>query len=299
MAEQIFSPAALKVKKWKKLVDPALQRAWSALQANRFPHALLLVGPPGMGRELLAQELACSLITGEAPWTETPAHRRIRTGMHPDLQVVVGEGKRDRIRIDTIREIVRSVPGRPFEGHKRVWILDGAESRLEGHAANALLKVLEEPPSHVVFILLAENPQALLPTILSRCLRLRLPGVVGVAGSNGGSDETPPEIAHRKVGRQDMTELVGRLRQSFPLVIQGDVLEAIRTAGLLGGMGSGAEIAASAAMELAAEGVYGGDILADLAVKLMEADQRIRAFSLKPERQILSVLLSTVEGGLG
>ncbi len=296
MAGKIFPPAALSLKNWKKLVDPALQRAWGALQMDRFPHALLVVGPPGMGRELLATELACSLITGEAPWGKSQAANRLRMGTHPDLQVVAGEGKKDRIRIDTIREIVRSASGRPFEGRKRVWILDSAESRLEGHAANALLKVLEEAPAHVVFLLLAENPQALLPTILSRCLELKLPGLVGVAAMTDGVGEAPPEIAHRSIGRRDMAELIGKLRQALPRILEGDALEAVRMAGLLGGLEFGVEIGASAAMELAAEGAEGAGDLAHLAAELMEADQRIRALNLKPERQILSILLSVVRG---
>lgn len=298
MGDKIFPASALSTRKWKALIEPALKRAWEAIQAERFPHALLIVGPPGMGRELLAQELACSLITGEAPWGKSPAADRLRTGTHPDLQIVAGEGKKDSIKIATIREIVGSAAGRPFEGRKRVWVLDSAESRLEGHAANALLKVLEEPPSHVVFILLAENPQALLPTILSRCLKLKLPGVVGVAARRDSVGEAPPEIAHRSVGRKDLSEVLGKLRRSLPGILEGDRLEAIRTAGLLGGLEFGFEIGASAAMELAAEGAVGDAALAQLAARLLEADQQVRAFTLKPERQILSILLAAAGGEL-
>jgi len=297
MAGKLFPAAAMSQKKWKGIVDPALQRALGAIKQERFPHALLLVGPRGMGRELLAVELASMLVTGKDPWSKSSEASRLRAGKHPDLQLVTGEGKKDRIRIDSIREIVRSAAGRPFEGRKRVWIFDGAETRLEGHAANALLKVLEEPPDHVVFLLLAENPQALLPTILSRCFELRLPGVVGVLSMEGTGEETPPEVSHRSVGKRKAPEFMNRLRKGLARVLQGDTLTAIRMAGVLGGLEFGAEICAAAALEMAAENPGdGGSELSRIAVELLEADRRIRAFSLKPERQILSILLRAGRG---
>jgi DNA polymerase III subunit delta' len=99
------------------------------------------------------------------------ACRRIARGIHPDV-IVVEPGDNGSIRIDQVREILDRVAYRPFEGRVRVAILDDADL-LVAAAQNALLKTLEEPPNSSVFILVTSRPDALLPTVQSRCPRLR------------------------------------------------------------------------------------------------------------------------------
>jgi DNA polymerase III subunit delta' len=105
------------------------------------------------------------------------ACRRIARGIHPDV-IVVEPGDSGTIRIDQVREILDRVAYRPFEGRVRVAILDDADLLVTA-AQNALLKTLEEPPNSSVFILVTSRPDALLPTVQSRCPRLRF-GPLGV-----------------------------------------------------------------------------------------------------------------------
>jgi len=296
MVQQLFSKAALSRQKWSELINPVLQRAWRADKEGRFPHALLLTGPEGMGRELAALEICAMLVCGGKPWSATPESRRLRSGAHPDFQIVAGEGKKDIIRIKTIREIVSAVPGRPFEGKRRVWLLDRVEQRLEPSAANALLKVLEEPPAHVVFILLADNPQALLPTIRSRCFRLSLPGVVGIAASESGEGTFPPELFHRLRGKKKAGELVEEIRLLLPEVLGGDTAKAFQLAGILGKQEYGTETCAAVAMEMAAQDKMGAEQLILLAMELLKVQPKIRVFSLNSERQLLSIFLKMARG---
>ena len=284
-------------------VDRVLERIVLAMENDRFPYALLLVGPEGLGRELVAQETAVMLVsdTEPQPFAQTPVADRIRQGLHPDVVVPQGEGKKDLIKIEAVREIVKQAPGRPFEGQSRVWILDGIDHRLEPSAANALLKVLEEPPAHVRFLLLCANPQAVLPTIRSRCARMMMPGIVGSAVLLGGG-ETPPEVAvwvDRDPGVADLFERgVGGIQQ----VVQGDAQMAIRLSTLFGTVDGGVELLAAAALELSAGNSQweGAEACAGIAAELLSAQKPIKILGLRSERQILSCLLKwgTGRGGV-
>ena len=178
--------AVLDRESWQAIVQPTLERVQRARDRDRLPHALLLIGPAGLGRELAAVETAALVVCqgADEPWSEGGCVDRLRVGLHPDVEAALPTGAKKIIPIERIRHIVEAAPGRPFEGLRRVWILDGVEARcLPSASANAFLKVLEEPPPHVMFILLAANPMAVLPTIRSRCQQLNLPGSVSVASA--------------------------------------------------------------------------------------------------------------------
>src|SRR5207248_3646382 len=96
---------------------------------------------------------------------------KLARGAHPDV-LVVGPGDSGAIKIDQVREVVERTAYRPFEGKRRVVIVDEADA-LVGQAQNALLKTLEEPPPSSVFILVTSRPDVLLPTVRSRCPELR------------------------------------------------------------------------------------------------------------------------------
>jgi len=139
-------------------------------------HAYLISGNTTEGRLGLAGLMARSLVcisADERPCDAcTACEKAVRTS-HPDIMAINPiEGKRE-IPVATVREIVSDAPTLPNEADHKVYIVTMADA-LNVSAQNAFLKVLEEPPSFVTFLLLAENPLTLLPTIRSRCVQLSL-----------------------------------------------------------------------------------------------------------------------------
>lgn len=155
-----------------------------AVRGGRMHHAWLLAGPDGIGKATLAFRFARWLLAG-APGERMaldathPVFRRVAAGTHADLLTVEREWdpKRKRLRGEIVVEDVRGIADflhrTPAEGGWRVVVLDGAE-HLNRNAANALLKVLEEPPARAVLLVVASAPGRLLATIRSRCRRLPL-----------------------------------------------------------------------------------------------------------------------------
>ncbi len=170
---------------WRTLgQDHLLARLQPALELGRESHAYLLTGPPHVGKMTLAREVAqavnCLRGPGD-PCGQCTQCQRIADGLHADVRVVDIEFSRKveerntvtTITIGAIREVERVVNLNPFEGSRTVIIIGGAGS-MTIDAANALLKTLEEPPPGVLFLLLGEDEEALLPTIRSRCQTLPL-----------------------------------------------------------------------------------------------------------------------------
>ena len=153
----------------------AIELLQHSLATGRIAHAYLFTGPPQIGKRRLARTLAQALnCTGpEPPCGECPSCRKLLKEAHPDIRVIEGEGAGGSIKIDQVRALQREAMLAPYEGRYRVYILRRADlASLE--AANSLLKILEEPPKHVVLILTAVQPESLPPTIASRCQRLDL-----------------------------------------------------------------------------------------------------------------------------
>ena len=162
-----------------------------AFASGRLPHAWLLHGPRGIGKATLAFRFARFLLQGReqgglfgppdslAVGADAPIFKRVTSGGHPDLRVVeraVNEktGKlRTHIIAEDTRELSNFLHLTPSEGGWRVAIVDAADE-MNPHAANALLKILEEPPPRAVLILVSHAPGGLLATIRSRCRKLAL-----------------------------------------------------------------------------------------------------------------------------
>ena len=138
---------------------------------GRLPHALLISGPRGVGKRSLADALVARTLCaapGESACGVCHGCRMRASGYHPALlRVSPEEGKR-QIRIDVIREVNAFVAQTPQQGGYRVILITPAEA-MNPAAANALLKSLEEPGGRTLFVLLADIPSRLLPTIRSRC----------------------------------------------------------------------------------------------------------------------------------
>jgi DNA polymerase III subunit delta' len=137
-----------------------------ALRDGSLSHAYLLAGPEGLAKTEFARELGASLVSACGNCGSCPDCERARSGVHPDLHVLEREG--DVWRIDQIKAIVKDLSLRPFSAAHRVWVLPEIEY-LNRESANKFLKSLEEPPSYVVFVLVTDRLERVLPTIVSRC----------------------------------------------------------------------------------------------------------------------------------
>jgi len=291
-----FSDAVLNRARWGASVEPLLQRVALARDRDRFPHALLLVGPRGLGRELAAVEAAVMLTCDGAtdPWSVSPCAERVRNGVHPDVVAMMPEGKGRIIKIDPVREEVVDVVGaRPFEGLRRVWIFDAVEEEhFPGPSANAFLKTLEEPPGHAVFILLAANPTAVLPTIRSRCQQLTLLGASVVADGEMG-EEIPPELAASVLAGVKLDGVLAEVRSAIDTGIAGESRHLLRLPYLVGNKVNPFEVVAAVATEMAtgADDTERGEDLVRLAADLLATDRRCRTLNLNVDRQLVSCLL--------
>ncbi len=163
--------------------DTARKALERAIAQGVTSHSYFFTGPKGVGKTTAAFDFAAALNCKGVlpPCFECDSCRRIAAGNHPDFMIVGEEGTADgvirEISIDSTREMQRWAAVLPFEGRFRVFVLVECE-RLSDEAANSLLKVVEEPPPHVVFILTSRLEEAVLPTIKSRCQQVpftRLP----------------------------------------------------------------------------------------------------------------------------
>lgn len=150
--------------------DEIIRTLSGALIAGRVSHAYLFSGPPGVGKMTTAQSFGRALLC-EAPQNGDACGRcdgcgRAAAGAHPDLSIIKPQGA--SLKISQIRELAASIQFGPAAGRWAVRIVDQADLMTQ-EAANALLKNLEDPLPGVVIILLSARPQAILPTIISRC----------------------------------------------------------------------------------------------------------------------------------
>jgi DNA polymerase-3 subunit delta' len=156
----------------------ALSVVMRAVAGEHPPHALLLVGPRGVGKTTLALDLAAGLLclAGDPtrrPCRECSACRKVATDNHADLHLVEPEGAGEQIRLGQVQALASELALTAMEGRFRVALIVSAQ-RLNLDAQNALLKTLEEPGPATCLVLCADDTAPLLPTVLSRVARLRL-----------------------------------------------------------------------------------------------------------------------------
>ncbi|MBQ9376854.1 MAG: DNA polymerase III subunit delta' [Schwartzia sp.] len=158
--------------------EERLRRLTQLLAENRLPHALLFYGPEGVGKKRAAMATAATLLCASPaegrPCGVCESCRALAAGAHPDFILAVPEktGKATRsIKIEAVRALRAETARRPKLASRLVAVIDDAET-MNTAAANALLKTLEEPAGDAVFILVTGAKQALLPTIVSRCMTM-------------------------------------------------------------------------------------------------------------------------------
>jgi len=235
---------------------------------GRAPHALLIGGPAGIGKTTLALDLAAGLLCNDPDPDARPCRacrgcRLVERGRHPDLHRLTPGGPGDQIRIGarerpedgTVRRLAIDLVLLPVEGGARVAIVERAD-RMGDDAQTALLKTLEEPPAGVTIVLCADDEDRLMPTVRSRCARLRLGPVAtrDIEAILADGDLADPPVAARLArlsgGRPGLARSLAR---SADAVAARD--ESART--LLDLLGQGPATRLAAARELvAAAGVY-------------------------------------------
>ena len=147
-----------------------IQTLKNAIKDNKIAHAYLFTGPRGTGKttmaKLLAKALNCTC-DDVRPCNECAACKAINEGSFADVIEIDAASNNG---VDEVRSLIDKVKYAPIEGKYKVYIIDEVHMMSQG-AFNALLKTLEEPPAHVIFVLATTEPHKVLPTILSRCQR--------------------------------------------------------------------------------------------------------------------------------
>ena len=212
---------------------------------RRMPHAFIVEGADGLGKSTFARLIAwCAMCTCAEPLAgDCPHCRKLRDNIHPDLMYITGSGKTNAISIDSVREMRVDSRIAPNEADKRVFMLEDCDN-MQPAAQNAFLKIFEEAPPHVVFVMTCRSAMNLLTTIRSRGRVVTLNPVEAGEGAEflcrtrQGLDRQAAEAACVKSG--------GNLGEALRL-LGGDGGEFIDradslTRGILSAMGSGSEL---------------------------------------------------------
>lgn len=175
----------------------------AALRRDRASHFYLISGPEGSGRHTLARLLAAALQCDDslAPCGHCAACRKVLSGTHPDL-ITVSDPEHKRVAVKLVRSVRDDMFIRPNEGRRKIYLFP---QELGPEGQNALLKILEEPPSYGVYILLTDNAEKLLPTVRSRCVELKLRPL---------DEELLREELHRRFPARDDASLCAAIARS-------------------------------------------------------------------------------------
>ncbi len=185
----------------------------NSIRRNRLTHAYLFSGPRGVGKRAtalaLAKALNCVEHSDEACGICLSC-RKINDSNHPDVKVIEPQGL--SLSIAQMRELQKEISLKPLEGRWKIYIISEAE-KMTPQAANSLLKTLEEPPPHSLIILVTSQEDSLLPTIISRCQRIKF-------------DLIPRAMISQKV--QELCEISGQQADIIATLSGGNLGKALR-----------------------------------------------------------------------
>ncbi|MBV1911214.1 MAG: DNA polymerase III subunit gamma/tau [Kangiellaceae bacterium] len=204
----------------------------NALETQRLHHAYLFTGTRGVGKttiaRILSKSLNCDLGISSTPCGKCSSCIEIDQGNFVDLMEIDAASK---TKVEDTRELLDNVQYRPTRGRYKVYLIDEVHM-LSGHSFNALLKTLEEPPPHVVFLLATTDPQKLPVTVLSRCLqfhlkRMELPDIVShlakILAAESIEFESEALVPIAKGADGSMRDALSLLDQA--IAFSGDVLK--------------------------------------------------------------------------
>jgi len=200
--------------------DRLKQNLWSSLAKGHISHFYLISGPKGSGKHTLAKLLAEAILceSSRKPCGSCVHCRKLRSSSHPDF-ITVEDPEHKNVAVKIVRQIREDMFVRPNEANHKIYLFP-QELGIEGQ--NALLKILEEPPSYGVFLLLTDNPDKLLPTVRSRCTELKLQPLEEKTIRNQLRQDFP------KASEEDIAAAIFRsgrfLGQARELLEKGDAL---------------------------------------------------------------------------
>lgn len=178
--------------------DNASELIRSMILRGRLSHAYILCGEKGVGKAFLAKYIAAQILcengSGE-PCGICKACRMLAIDGHPDFITIVASGKTGNYRADDLRPIISDANVSPNEGEIKIYFLPRIDRALAA-AQNVLLKIVEEPPPHVVFIMTAESKEKILPTVLSRAICINI--------SEPAEDECRQALSEMGFSRDDI-----------------------------------------------------------------------------------------------
>ena len=150
------------------------QNLTGAFARNRVSHFYLICGPAGSGKKTLSRLLAAAAMCSDEsrPCLRCSHCRKVMAGTHPDF-ITIDDPEKKHVPVDLIRNARADIFIQPNEANRKIYLFPRAQD-MRAEAQNALLKILEEPPSYGVFLLLTDNAEKMLPTIRSRCTELSL-----------------------------------------------------------------------------------------------------------------------------
>lgn len=216
MSDFPIHPYPWQLNDWQQLVQQ--------IAAQKLPHAMMIAGPKGIGKRHLADALA-QLLLCTSPIEGTACGRcrgceLNRSQTHPDLLWLEPEEEGKAIKVDQVRELTESLGKTAQQGGYKVVVIEPAES-MNGNAANALLKSLEEPAANTLLILVSHTPGSVLPTIRSRCQMRKMP--------MPRSEQVLHWLSPLMVGSNSTPEALLVAARGAPLtalkLLQGDALE--------------------------------------------------------------------------
>ena len=192
----------------------------SSIGRGRVSHFYLISGPAGSGKRTLARLLAAAILCRgeEKPCLSCVACRKVMADSHPDF-ISVTDPEHKNVAVKIVRQIREEMFIRPNEADKKIYLFP-QELGVEGQ--NALLKILEDPPSYGVFMLLSDNPEKLLPTVRSRCTELSLQSLPAEFLYSQLAQKFPDADAdtiHAVIGRSG-----GYLGQALQLLEEGNAV---------------------------------------------------------------------------